>query len=308
MMKINFFNLKSTSILFLCFFYSIFLNSQETIKDLLYTDNKILKLDGFEKCDTEDINFIHCYNIGIEKYYYKNGKISSIIKVNKESNKLIDVFNIKGEQLVKNGNGFDFVIEVGYGDFQHRDSLVFEIRDSFRTGIFKRYRRNINTEYYLMITGFFNKGIEEGKWISNEYKLGIFSIENYINGKLNGYFTLRQNKKNIIETGYYINDLKNGLWTISDTNNLRIEETNYLNHYKKGNYIKYLNGKISIKGIYNQIKGIREKTLVNFETGEEINNKYQVDNLEVKNGIWEYFDEKGNIVKTEIYNNGVLIK
>lgn len=283
------------------------LNSQESIDDLRFTHNKKMKLNGVTKTDTDGV-YIHSYNVGTETYY-KNGKIESIFKVDKKLRRLTEFYDLNGDTLVSNGYGFKYEIETGYGNFEHRDSLVFTIKDGYKTGVFNRYRRYLNSAYYHTESGFYKNGIQDGKWISNEFRLGIFSIKNYLNGELNGYYSLRQNRLNKVETGYYKDGLKDELWVTKDTNDNYIEMAPYFKGYKNGLLIKYFpSGHKSETGMYNQIKGLRESYSIDLVTGVEIKNIYQVDNLEVKNNVWEYYNEQGKIIKIEKYNNGILIK
>lgn len=293
-------------IFILLFFISIHAFSQETLADLHSYEFRNMKLDGYKKCEKIGRKMTYCYNIGTETTYFKNGKIASIKIVGKDSTFIVEEYNNQGEQIVKNGNGYNYEIENGSIDFPHRDSLVYEITNNKRTGKFQRYRRYLNTSYYLMQSGNLNDNLEVGTWNSNETRLGIVQIKNYKDGELNGYYFMRQNSKNTIEYGNMVNGRQNGLWIICDTNNRKIEECFYLDGYKFGQYILYyMNGSISEKGNYIQIKGIRVYNVEDFDGNIKVE-KRKVRNIEVKDGIWEFYSEDGKLIRTEKYKKGRL--
>jgi antitoxin component YwqK of YwqJK toxin-antitoxin module len=62
-----------------------------------------------------------------------------------------------------------------------------------------------------------------------------------------------------------------------------------------GNYIEYYsNGNIKVKGQY-------KRNLI-----KEWNLSKSNEWCAIKVGVWEYYDEKGNLIKSEEYQNGLL--
>jgi len=286
-----------------------FLFGQETIDDLhswdpwyeiFYGENKEKKLSE---------NSTYLYKVGINEHYYESEHLHLRAKYYETENKsyIIDFYDKNYNQICKNGYGFSYDIETGWQDFSKRDSLVYQITDSIKTGLFKRYRRYVNSEYFLMGKGQLIDNKEEGTWETKDSILGIKTIENYKNGERNGYYYQWYRKENIIEEGNYEKNSRNGKWTIYATNKVVKKEVEYLNGYYFGLYTSYWpNGKIKEQGSYTQIEGKSGVTAIN-QYGKSRTTFIKVNNLPVRNGNWNYYDEFGKLIKTKKFIKGKLI-
>lgn len=111
--------------------------------------------------------------------------------------------------------------------------------------------------------------------IVKKYKDGqVKSIENFKNGKLNGEFKEFFENGSLFQIGTFKNgDMKN-IKVFYENGNLKFEQ-NLKN--RKGKYRGYYpNGKLEVEGEVFQ--------------GDEI-------------GLWKYYNEEGNLLKTEYKNN-----
>lgn len=295
-------------LLLLFLFLSNFLFGQETIDDLHSWDPWYEKFYGENKERKLSKNITYLYKVGLSEEYYENDYLHLRAKYYETEKRsyIIDYYDKNFNQICKNGYGFSYTIETGWQDFPKRDSLVYQITDSIKTGEFKRYRRYLNGKYFLMAQGQLIDNKEERIWETNDSILGIKTIENYKNGELDGHYYQCDRKANTIEEGYYLKNQRNGRWIISDTNKIVIEKVEYMNGYYFGVYNTYWpNGKIKEQGSYVQIAGKREITIIGTsrKTKKEFRN---VDNLPVKNGTWNYYDKLGNLIKTENFKEGKL--
>lgn len=111
--------------------------------------------------------------------------------------------------------------------------------------------------------------------VIKKYKNGqVKSIENFKNGKLNGEFKEFFENGSLFQVGTFKNgDMKN-IKVFYENGNLKFEQ-NLKN--RKGKYRGYYpNGKLEVEGEVFQ--------------GDEI-------------GLWKYYNEEGNLLKTEYKNN-----
>lgn len=253
-------------------------------------------------------NSTYLYKVGISEHYYESEYLHLRAKYYDTENKsyIIDFYDKNFNQICKNGYGFSYDIETGWQDFPKRDSLVYQITDSIKTGVFKRYRRYVNSEYFLMAKGQLIDNKEEGTWETKDSILGIKTIENYKNGERNGYYCQWYRKDNTIEEGYYEKNNRSGKWIISDTNKVVKKEVEYLNGYYFGLCTSYWpNGKIKEQGSYIQIEGKRGVTAIK-QYGKSRTTFRKVNNLPVRNGNWNYYDKLGKLIKTKKFIKGKL--
>jgi len=281
---------------------------QETIDELHSWDPWYEKFYGEKKEKKLSKHTTYLYKVGISEEYYESEYLHLRAKYYETENRsyIIDYYDKNYNQICKNGYGFSYEIETGWQDFPKRDSLVYQITDSIKTGAFKRYRRYVNAKYFLMETGQLIDNKKEGTWENKDSILGIKTIENYKNGELEGYYYQWYRKENTIEEGYYVNNNRNGKWKISDTNKIVKQEAEYRNGYYFGVYTSYWpNGKIKEQGSYIQIEGKRGITAIG-TNGKRRTEFRKVNNLPVKNGTWKYYNKYGNLLKTENYRKGKI--
>ena len=298
--------------IFLLLFFltsSKFLFGQETIDELHSWDPWYEKFYGEQKEKKLSKNSTYLYKVGISEEYYESEYLHLRAKYYETEKRsyIIDYYDKNYNQICKNGQGFSYTIETGWQDFPKRDSLVYQITDSIKTGIFRRYRRYLNSHYFLMEQGQLIDNKEEGMWESKDSILGIKTIENYKNGELEGQYYQWYRKENRIEEGFYLKNDRNGKWTISDTNRVLQKEVEYINGYYFGIYTSYWpNGTIKEQGNYIQIEGKRGITAIGLG-GKRRTEFRKVNDMPVKNGTWKYYNKLGNLIKTENYKRGKLI-
>lgn len=126
--------------------------------------------------------------------------------------------------------------------------------------------------------------------------------------------------------GYYVNKQKQGVWRFYDTKGIILSEEHYQNGKKHGSYIVYnLDGSLSrettfVNGVehgYRKTYNGSGKLLTegNYKDGvmDGVQKIYKNGVLNivgaykhaVRDGEWKYYDESGNLIKTEVYQLGV---
>lgn len=126
--------------------------------------------------------------------------------------------------------------------------------------------------------------------------------------------------------GYYVNKQKEGVWRFYDRNGILLSEEHYKSGKKHGSYKVYnLDGTLSretnfldgLENGYRKTYSSKGQLLTegNFKDGvmDGVQKIYKNGKLNiigsykhaVRDGEWKYYDESGNIIKTEIYQLGV---
>ncbi len=134
-----------------------------------------------------------------------------------------------------------------------------------------------------MASGIYLNEKKDSIWqFFNEYDGGLVSEESYKNGLKEGMSKIFNPSGTLSEHFYYKNGQKSGLWEqFYLDSHLKLRGA-YLNGEKHGTLnIYYNSGQVMISGHY--LAGHQD-------------------------GIWIYYNEKGELTKKEIYNNGVLLK
>lgn len=129
--------------------------------------------------------------------------------------------------------------------------------------------------------------------------------------------------------GYYVNKQKEGVWRFYDTKGIILSKEEYKNGQKHGSYVVYnLDGSVSretqfVNGVehgYRKTYGKNGQLLTEGGYKDGVMDGMQkiykggVLNIEgayqhaVRDGEWKYYDESGNLIKTEVYKLGVLQK
>ena len=247
-------------------------------------------------------------------YQVSNDRVYLINPIFYENIKVKDAGN--GRYEVTDTGDFNFISNSGR-------NIAFSLKNGELTGSFTEYYEN----GLKLSEGSYVNGKKNGKWytyndsgrrwIQETYKDGKLDGEyvewysntgqekikgNYVNnkrvGKWNTYYTNGQKESE----GSYSNNQKDGKWTTWYNSGIKKLETEYSNGEISGDDIaNYENGNVFYKGKYRNGEG---SVVSYFSSGElKFEGNYK---LRKKEGTWKYFDKSGNIVATEIYNNGIL--
>jgi antitoxin component YwqK of YwqJK toxin-antitoxin module len=244
-------------------------------------------------------------------YYYENGQ-KSIFEINDSVNptmKLIDGWLPDGKQILKNGNGIYISVFM--------DSSVCIVKDSACNGLTKIYKRYNScdkgwiTQYWKLLgTGNCFNGTRSGKWEYfdlNGFKSATVNYEkDTVRGACIVYFP--QSEK-IRDSGTIDNCLKTGLWKSFDDSGNLIYECNYFNGDKKGEFISYFpDGKVKSKGQYTQVcKKFKMAAEDPKHPGDfnRIHTTILLDNVPAKTGIWFFYNENGDLIRSKKYRNEI---
>ena len=197
--------------------------------------------------------------------YYENGQIESKIEYLPDNKTLIeDVWDIKGTQLVSNGNGL-------YKTFSKTGQLLIigQVENGIKTGKWTIYFENGKKK---------EEGIYENEIyrIINSWDLNGFQIIIEGEGIYKAYYP---DSESILETGKVEKGLREGEWVIyHDSSN---------NVYQKQNY---KNGKLT---------GFQE---IFFESNQPYCSGEMIDGQ--KEGEWNWYFENGNISSTVNFSEG----
>lgn len=286
--------------LFICILFTRSF-SQTIEPDLEYYNSGQLKWKGQKQCVVvkEDKE---CKPIGFWVHYYKSGekKLETFDIVYKNGTtaptRYINMWQQDGYQILKKGVGFYFEKENrGSGEF---DSLTYQVKDSVWNGSFSHYRKQKGRNYYLVETGQFSEGKRYGSFKFRD-TVQLYEEETVYDAKETSSYRYFHPNFKLKEEGKTIASKKEGLCKFYSDKGILSKEVNYKNGAEFGDYKEYHdNGAVKTKGQYKQIKGFVETTTFDPEGKEHIR-KTSSDNIPKKYGEWKYFDEKGNLIKSE---------
>lgn len=196
-----------------------------------------------------------------------------------------------------------------YGDEKYMDcpykpkNNTCLLRDTLKDGIYKVYYDSAFTKLAI-----------QAKYI-NSLKHG-----NYLSYHENGLLS---------DTGSFSNGLKNGVWKRFTVKGVLTSEEKYIsgvhqdtsifydikgnlflkNIYDKSGFniqqLKFHDGKLSSKSEY-QKNG--NTNITEFYNNNKIKSEEHYIKNNQRNGVWIYWDEKGNIIKKEEYKNDKLVE
>jgi antitoxin component YwqK of YwqJK toxin-antitoxin module len=271
------------------------------------SDSMIVFEDGFYSNDQRNGRWIEKNKNGllIREYFLINGRL--------DSNSIMKIYAASEDTTIVENN---YLSSDFYAD-GHPDKYI-------KNGIYKSYYQSGS----LKAEGIYKAGKEFSKWTKYHKDGKVISTVEYDdrgNGNYISYFTTGQ----VLTKGLYVNYLKSGKWKSYFKNRNKQSIIFYLNGeinpnklcsywyengYKKietflikyndetifdGNYIEYFNnGIIYTEGnITNNLKNGKwieyyasrmPKSIGNYKAGEKI-------------GEWVYYNETGDIIKTDIY-------
>ena len=224
------------------------------------------------------------YNTGELKleHQYKNGRFDGKCK---------DYFkngNLKSVKIYK-----EFIASNNPNILQETGKTIYEISEKERSTLYNNKGLMNDYVYEIYEDNFREDGAKESsKHFIGKYRVGewkyyypnekLSKIEHYNNDKLHGEQIHFYDNKQIKLKSFYTNGFKNGEWIAYFENGKVMQKYNYTHDRLGGSYIEYYeNGIIKEEGEY---------------AGDK---KYKK---------WKYFNDKGELLKTEIWKRGELIK
>lgn len=137
----------------------------------------------------------------------------------------------------------------------------------------------------------YSNGEADSTWTRYHPDGSIISIENYSNGKKHGLQTYYQTSTDNFETFEYVDGKKEGpnkqYWGDSITHSVTI----YKNNEQNGPYTAWhSNGQMSVSGNYYPFK--------------KYDYRFSMHN---RTGVWNYWNELGQLIKTEVWEHAELI-
>jgi len=240
---------------------------------------------------------------GVWEYWYENAKKKLDLWSDKTKTRYLNMWLPNGTQILNSGNGYYYSIEP---DSNKDDSLVYQIKDSTKSGEFKRFRSYANRPYFLIETGFYENEKETGIWYFRDTVLKTTIITTYKNGQQNGveihYFMDGKLKDSV----NFLNGKQEGNYKEFSNNGIVIKDCNYkggrLNDYYKEYYPK---GQLKLQGQYTQGNGYIKVSILSIGiNGSRFLTKNRfIEDKPLKQGIWKYFNDKGQLIRTEKYLN-----
>jgi len=176
----------------------------------------------------------------------------------------------------------------------------FKDKDGNLTGKTTLYFENGNKRAEGMV----ENGNKQGQWSYFKENRGIESTETYLNGVLHGPYKEYYDISNYKTQGQFSNGKKDGIWRHYFENDQKLYE-----YYKDDNMYKlehfYANSNIiMLEG--DITNGIGQMVKYTKEGKKESEGKYDLKD-KIKLGEWKYYDENGNLTKTDTYKFGKLV-
>lgn len=280
-------------------FFSTITQGQKTHVDSSVYENGQLESKGlYYQVDNQS------WQWGVWDYWYEDGKKKLELWSDTVKTRYINMWLQNGNQILKNGKGFYYEIEP---DYKKNDSIIYQIQDSIKNGEARRYRSYNDSPYFLVETGYYENEKETGIWHFKDSVLKTVLLSSYKDGKQNGveidYFLNGKIKDSI----NYLNDRQDGNYKAYTENGILIKDCNYRNGYLIDSYKEYYtNGIIKVQGQYSQTKGYIKVNLVNASATGKMKVRTVdrlIDNKPLKQGVWKYYNSKGQLMKTEKYVN-----
>ena len=277
-------------------------HSQTIEPDLEYYNSGQLKWKGQKQCVVikEDKE---CKPIGFWVYYYKNGdkKLETLNIVYKSNEaaplRYINMWQQDGFQILKNGIGFYFEKENrGGGEW---DSLSYQVKDSLWNGMYSHYRKHGSSKYYLAETGQFSDAKKYGIFKFRD-TVQLYEEETNYDGKETSTYKYYHPNFRIKEEGKTIASQKDGASKFYNDKGTLVKEMNYKSGTEFGEYKEYYDsGVIKVKGQYKHTSGFVSHSTFDPQGKENIR-KTASNTIPQKTGEWKYYDENGNVLKSEV--------
>jgi antitoxin component YwqK of YwqJK toxin-antitoxin module len=276
---------------------TLFAQDIREVKD--YYESGNLYSTGYYK----RIDSISESSYGLWTYWYENGQKMLEEIQSDPITKYINFWTSSGLQLLKNGEGKMFEAAQFTGD----DSSIFIIKDSLKHGNYVSFIPTKNG-MRLFAEGIYINGLRNGivYYYSDSGK--ISETNNYIKDEENGLHVEYYDNGIPKEIGIRHEYRKSGIWGyFTEEGNLTKEET-----YEKGY-------KIYVVEYYPNCSKKSEGAFITLSYKEKKNNKSVRDNsypttrrstkrttrTNIKQGVWIYYNSKGEINKKEKYDKGI---
>jgi antitoxin component YwqK of YwqJK toxin-antitoxin module len=266
---------------------------------LIEDANEVAKIDIRREIDpqTGKIKSIGGYKNGkkegVHREYDNEG---NVINSTVYSNDIVLAEGIYDEEGRRQGL-WKFYVDAGTGELKETGKY----KNNLRVGTWKYYFIDGEIEQI----GDFANDKPEGTWRWYYPNKQLRLEENYEDGFEEGPSVEFDESGNEVAKGNYVEGFKDGLWTYHIGN---IKETGkYYEGEKQGLWVKkYIdNGNIAFEGEYlnGQENGMHKEYHANGQPKRR--GRYS---LGVRDGLWEYLDENGNIILTIKYDRGKEIE
>ena len=229
---------------------------------------------------------------GLWKFQNIDGTPSQEINyLDKETIRILNLWGLEGNQLIKNGNG----TFISYFENKNK-SQEGKVNNGIRVGIWTSYYQDGTTK-------------EVGEFKDDKYTIkSAFTKqgEEMVQNGNGGYVTYYEGTDNELEKGALKNGLREGTWLVYYPNSTDIQqESNYKNGKQHGRHVVYYsNGNISSEGNLENDKKVGEWKWY-YESGKlQCTINYEDDK---KQGDQIFWSESGNETKKEVYENGELV-
>lgn len=289
--------------LLLLVFLAHFTSGQSVKVEEEFYPNGQLYSRGYYKKIRKDISAPY----GVWTYWYENGiKMSEELATAKVT-KFINFWTPDGAQLLSNGNGKLVQRDARRLD----DSTVFIIRDSLKHGTYVSYVL-VKGAHVKIATGRYEKGLLQGN-DTTFYETGnIRAIQYYVDDEVNGncfyYYENGNIKEQCNEKGYS----RAGICSYYDSTGTLSKRITYRNGYESGDYWEYYpSGQMKVQGQYVVVAAPRKKKAIIKKPkkyGYGTSGYGEATHISVKDGIWMYYSEKGELTRTEEYLKGAKKK
>ena len=204
--------------------------------------------------------------------------------------KIINAWDPKGSQMVKNGNG-------EYRSYSENGTLVWRgrVENGLKVGSWETFHTN-------------GKRKEEGRYEGKIYKIqnswdqeGLLQV---VKGE-GEYITYYENSSQVHEKGQIKNGLREGYWVTYYDSSLLQQESNYIQGKLNGDSNSYYpNGTISVTGKFKN-DGKEGEWKWFYESGQLHSSVNYINNK--KEGAQIFWSEFGNKSKEEIYESNKLV-
>ena len=246
------------------------------------------------------------YQKGPVSYFYKDGskKLEAIYYID-TPNKYINQWTPSKEQILENGNGKYYQTHMRRITEYGLDSTVYEIMDSLKNGLYNVWCPKKDGKFFKCESGQYINGVEQSIRIGYYENGMVERISNFVNDRQHGEYQEFYRNGGYQEYGKYQNGTRIGTWKNWAEDGTLVKVYNFDDGNIHGFYKEYhSNGLIKISGNYSYTSG--KDTVLTFDpiTYEQKIDIRESNTISCKHGMWNEYDEKGNLKRSINYNFG----